>query len=102
MFLLAPLQVRLGEVQPQPQRTQLGLQEAEHVVHILGKVVDVEGHRLVRPGDGDVDGLPEGLFVSPVLVGSLVTGTSVGLPLGCDEGTPVGLAEGCVVGFPLG
>ena len=52
--------------------------------------------------DGTVDGRPVGLFVSPVLVGSLVMGISVGLPLSCDEGRPVGLAEGCAVGFPLG
>ena len=54
LFLHASLEVRLGEVQPQPERGELGLEKAEEVGDV-GEIVHLDRHRLVRPGDGDVD-----------------------------------------------
>ena len=54
LFLHASLEVRLGEVQPQPERGELGLEKAEEVGDV-GEIVHLDRHRLLRPGDGDVD-----------------------------------------------
>ena len=55
LFLHASLEVRLGEVQPQPERGELGLEKAEEVGDV-GEIVHLERDRLVRAGDGHVDG----------------------------------------------
>ena len=56
LFLLPALQVRLGQVEPHPQGRELRLQEAEQVVDAVGEIVHLERDRLVRAGDGHVDG----------------------------------------------
>ena len=61
IVLLALLQVRLGDVEPDVERRELLLQELEHGVGVVGEIVDGKRDRLFRLPDRDVDDVPDAI-----------------------------------------